>query len=579
MELSFSEELVKAIGIKVFSAFKFVSDDAFNWHHNLELDLNDLTLEQIDKLQKLVAEHETIYGAKRLVKDMKIWIKARTTIKTITVKRFVHFDSLLIEFVRKLPHHWLFRKHSQDNEVYVPYYVSNIKYHPPERSRDYYHPAYVQVECVYERFGEKHGESFTFYSGDVMRKTIPDILITKFGLLPENSELFNNHAKEVKRYSSLIPQIGKQFTVHGPATDDVPNGSRYGGSHNFTFAEDRRKNRVVIDTFHDKENEENDSRHREPYIDDSFWQRRNPRHDNDEDEDVDDYDDSEDGVEAQREDVHIPIHTYLVVFDLFRHLRLAIHVNYLDEYIYDEKLAEKLILPQDVKSLVTMLVEQKEGNFKDIVAGKGGGAIILLTGSPGVGKTLTAEVFAEADKKPLYSVQASQLGTDPENLEKQLMIVLQRAARWNAIMLLDEADVYVHERGNDLQQNAIVGVFLRVLEYHASILFLTTNRPDLVDDAIASRCVARIDYQYPTKDDQRKIWKVLSEASDIKIKEKEYADFADKHPKISGRDVKNLLKLAALISAARNETITTKLLEYVYKFKPTIDRGDNNAKI
>ena len=149
------------------------------------------------------------------------------------------------------------------------------------------------------------------------------------------------------------------------------------------------------------------------------------------------------------------------------------------------------------------------------------------------------------------------------------MKILQRASRWDAIMLLDEADVYVHERGNDLIQNAIVGVFLRVLEYHSSVLFLTSNRPDLVDDAIASRCVARINYKYPSKENQVKIWKVLAKVSSIKISKKEYVAFAEKHPHISGRDVKNLLKLASLISSVKKQPITFKLLEYVLKFKPT----------
>ena len=101
-------------------------------------------------------------------------------------------------------------------------------------------------------------------------------------------------------------------------------------------------------------------------------------------------------------------------------------------------------------------------------------------------------------QRPLYSVQCSQLGLEPADLERELLKIFTRAARWNAILLLDEADVYIHRRGSDIQQNAIVGVFLRVLEYYSGVMFLTTNRAELVDDAIASRCLARIDYQSVT---------------------------------------------------------------------------------
>ena len=90
-------------------------------------------------------------------------------------------------------------------------------------------------------------------------------------------------------------------------------------------------------------------------------------------------------------------------------------------------------------------------------------------------KTLTAEVLAEYKERPLYSIQCSQLGIDPETIEKNLAVVLQRANRWNAILLLDEADVYITKRGSSLQHNAIVGVFLRILEYAQCILIMTTN--------------------------------------------------------------------------------------------------------
>jgi len=193
-----------------------------------------------------------------------------------------------------------------------------------------------------------------------------------------------------------------------------------------------------------------------------------------------------------------------------------------------------------------------------------------LTGKAGVGKTLTAEVFAETTERPLYNVQASQLGIDPVELEKSLKLILRRASRWNAILLLDEADVYVAERGNSLVQNAIVGIFLRVLEYHTSMMFLTTNRPETIDDAILSRCVARIDYEYPSIDDQIKIWKVLAKTSKIDLDGLIITEFVNKHNSCCGRDIKNLLKLANLKSTALNKKIELADLEFVMQFNPTL---------
>ena len=61
------------------------------------------------------------------------------------------------------------------------------------------------------------------------------------------------------------------------------------------------------------------------------------------------------------------------------------------------------------------------------------------------------------------------------------------------LRLLDEADVFVLERGLDLVQNAIVAEFLRTLEYFDGLLFLTTNRMNGVDEAILARCAAVIE--------------------------------------------------------------------------------------
>ena len=149
----------------------------------------------------------------------------------------------------------------------------------------------------------------------------------------------------------------------------------------------------------------------------------------------------------------------------------------------------------------------------------------------------------------------------------KLLKVFRRARRWNAILILDEADVYVRQRGHNLKQNAIVGVFLRVLEYQGSILFLTTNRPEDVDDAIASRCVARLFYDYPTVEEQKKIWRVLASATKATISDKTIADIGKKNPKLSGRDVKNLLKLSMMVK--KGKEIDAATVEFVKQFKPT----------
>lgn len=80
------------------------------------------------------------------------------------------------------------------------------------------------------------------------------------------------------------------------------------------------------------------------------------------------------------------------------------------------------------------------------------------------------------------------MGTDPRTLETQLSRILDIAHVWGAVLLLDEADVFLERRSvHDLQRNALVSVFLRLLEYFQGILFLTTNRVETFDEAFQSR--------------------------------------------------------------------------------------------
>ena len=79
-------------------------------------------------------------------------------------------------------------------------------------------------------------------------------------------------------------------------------------------------------------------------------------------------------------------------------------------------------------------------------------------------------------------------------LEEQLSHISQRAYHWKALVLLDEADVFVQARSIDSHQNARVSVFLRKLEYNQGIMFLTTNRVRDFDDAIQSRITLAVRY-------------------------------------------------------------------------------------
>lgn len=63
-------------------------------------------------------------------------------------------------------------------------------------------------------------------------------------------------------------------------------------------------------------------------------------------------------------------------------------------------------------------------------------------------------------------------------MEKSLAKWFKYSEAWEAIMLIDEADVYFERRGGgQLQRNSLVSAFLRSMEYYRGILFLTVSCP------------------------------------------------------------------------------------------------------
>ena len=67
------------------------------------------------------------------------------------------------------------------------------------------------------------------------------------------------------------------------------------------------------------------------------------------------------------------------------------------------------------------------------------------------------ECFAAYTKRPLVSLAISDIGTDPSVAEENLNSYFKRAKLWNAILLIDEADIYMEWREvQDLTRNSLV---------------------------------------------------------------------------------------------------------------------------
>ncbi|KAK3690375.1 P-loop containing nucleoside triphosphate hydrolase protein [Podospora appendiculata] len=161
---------------------------------------------------------------------------------------------------------------------------------------------------------------------------------------------------------------------------------------------------------------------------------------------------------------------------------------------------ERLVLPSGHRDIMRALVKthaHKAG------AAKRKGFIILLHGAPGVGKTSTAKCVAANAGRPLFAITCGDLGGETaQEVEANLERFFELARKWNCVLLLDEADVFLCTRtAGNMKQNSLVSVFLRVLKYYSGILVLTTNRVGSFDEAVKSRVHCAL-YYPPLDEDQ-----------------------------------------------------------------------------
>lgn len=450
-----------------------------------------------------------------------------------TVTEIVEF--LLEEAIRG----WLFKVTPSGKPI--AYLLTRIDYTPPSEEET----GRVLLELKANAMAKLATVSIMVRERDIIGKSVSEIFAEK-GFLKETGDLIRAYDKSAERFYAWRSEYGRQFSANGVGyfAEDPTAKHRH--------TDWSRKNVIVLSSSGGAArlvNDEEILKERDLTLDApgnilSKYLRKAGRSNR--------YDDK---VEKEAENLQkdmpenlftqLPVHGYLFMFHLELHHHLWVHVDDIEPYVYEPELKEKLILPPEQTDLIDILTAEMDVLMDDIVDGKSGGTTVLCAGPPGVGKTLTAEVYSEIIKRPLYRVHSGQLGLNVTEMEEALIETLTRAQRWGAVMLIDEADVYIKRRDDNIAANAVVGVFLRVLEYFNGLLFMTTNRVDDIDEAIVSRCIAMIKYHQPDRADRCKIWQVMTKQFGLSIDTAIIEKLADHFPNASGRDIKGLAKLVA----------------------------------
>ncbi|MGJ1430442.1 AAA family ATPase [Sphingobacterium spiritivorum] len=132
---------------------------------------------------------------------------------------------------------------------------------------------------------------------------------------------------------------------------------------------------------------------------------------------------------------------------------------------------------------------------------------ILLHGSSGCGKTMTAKAIAkELDKNILIlnlsNIVCSRIGETSQNIKQ----VFDKAGREKAVLFLDEFDQIGKARGNDDkdvgEMRRLVNTLIQLIDYYPenALLLCATNHAEIIDSALLRRFQLRVNFEMPSRD-------------------------------------------------------------------------------
>ncbi|QWG04486.1 AAA family ATPase [Flammeovirga yaeyamensis] len=174
--------------------------------------------------------------------------------------------------------------------------------------------------------------------------------------------------------------------------------------------------------------------------------------------------------------------------------------------------------------------------------------IVVFSGAPGTGKSITATTLGEKYNMPTYTLELSKVVSRYiGEFEKSMDKVFYRLDGQNVILLIDEADAIFAKRSTDVKDtrdkyaNQEMSYLLQRIERYNGIMILTTNVSDIrkhIDKAMLRRVELIIDFPFPLYAERKQLWS-LSLPQGYEYKEGVVDHIAENY-QLNGSNISNI---------------------------------------
>ena len=225
-------------------------------------------------------------------------------------------------------------------------------------------------------------------------------------------------------------------------------------------------------------------------------------------------------------------------------------------------------------------VEKKHGIKRS--GAYGNGVSVLLSGPPGTGKTMAAQVISRELSLPLYRVDLSQIiskyiGETQKNLNE----IFEQARKTNVILFFDEADALFAKRtevkdSNDKYANAETAYLLQKIEGHSGMTVLATNLFSNFDAAFVRRLSYVIHLEKPDAQTRLNLWKTILPDTVELAADIDFKFFANNFD-LSGSEIKGILYSAMYMAEAASKPLGNGEIARAIQLRPEKHNSLNMA--